>query len=251
MALTYLALAAGTTSCIELSVDAKALASIEFSAPSSPSVVLGDTLRDTLGLREPLKARIFAADGSEITGTDISYVSTDTFVNVVSGGYIFAKKGPGTAKVFAIAGGLQSSVRNIEVIVRPDSLAPNGSGVDTVRLRAPTTGTTVDSSLALSFTVRKGATPVNAVRVTFQLFRRGVALARGDTAVYALVTSSGRVSTVDTTDASGVVSRNLRVRITAGTSINDSLEVRADAVLGGTPLKGAPAKRTVYVFPAQ
>lgn len=250
-ALACLALAAGTASCFELSVDPDSLAAIEFSAPTNPSVVANDTLRDTLGAVEPLRARAFGGDGDEITDAQATFVATDTFATIVNDNLLVGRPGVrGTAKVYAIVGGLQSLVRNIEVIPRPDSIAPEGASTDTVSYVLPTTGTATDSSAKVSFVVRAGTATVNAVRVRFEIEHRGVVLAPGDTGTYALVGPLGRVSAVDTTDGSGIVSRTLRVRTVAGTVIRDTIVVRANATIGGAPLKGAPALITIVVIPA-
>lgn len=250
-ALACLALAAGTASCIELSVDPDALAAIEFTATTNPSVVANDTLRDTLGVVEPLRARAFGGDGDEIADLPITFVATDTFVTVVNGNLLVGRPGvSGTAKVYAIAGGLQSLVRNVEVIARPDSIAPNSASRDTVSYRPATAGTATDTSTSVGFVVRSGLTTARAVRVKFEILRGGAVLAPGDTGTYALVSASGRISAVDTTDGSGIVSRTLRVRTVAGTVLRDTIEVRANATIGGPPLKGAPALVTIVVIPA-
>lgn len=250
LTLACLTLAVGTASCIELSVDPKALAAIEFTAPTNPSLVANDTLRDTLGRVEPLRARAFGGNGDEITDAQATFVTIDTFATVVNGNLLVGRSGvKGTAKVYAIVGGLQSLVRSVEVIPRPDSIAPNGAAIDTVNYRLPATGTATDSSVTVGFIVHSGQAVSNAVRVKFEIVRRGTVLAPGDTGTYALVGSAGRVSAVDTTDGTGIVSRTLRVRTVAGTAIGDTIEVRANATIGGAPLKGAPARITILVIP--
>lgn len=250
-ALACLALAAGTASCIALSVDPNALASLEFIATTNPSVVAGDTLRDTLGVAEPLRARAYGGDGKEIADAPVTFVATDTFVTIANGNLLVGRTGVrGTGKVYAVVGGLQSLVRSVEVIPRPDSIAPNGASIDTVSYRLPTTGSTTDSSMKVGFIVRSGTSTVNAVRVKFEILRGGAPLALGDTNTYALIGPQGRVSTVDTTDGTGIVSRTLRVRTLAGTVLRDTIVVRANATIGGAALKGAPALFTIVVLPA-
>jgi len=246
--LACLALAAGTASCIELSVDPETLSSIEFIPPTSPSIVVGDVLRDTLGVPERLRARAFAADGDELPDLPFTFVATDTLVQLRNGNELLARDVPGTARIYAAVPGLQSAPRSLQVIRRPDSIAANGQAVDTVRYTLPTTGSRIDSSTTVGVVVRAGSAPVNAVRVKFELWRNGAVVAPTDTAIYALAGPAGRVSVVDTTDASGIASRTLRVRVTAGTALRDSLEVRATAT--GLP---SPLARTltILVRPAQ
>ncbi|MBK9977819.1 MAG: hypothetical protein IPP20_07785 [Gemmatimonadetes bacterium] len=82
--LACLALVAGTTSCIDLSVDPAEVASIEFVAPANPSLVRGDTLVDTLGRADRLVARVYTADGDLVADAPVYFVATDTLVKVVN-----------------------------------------------------------------------------------------------------------------------------------------------------------------------
>jgi len=221
-----------TAACIELSVDPASIGSIEFPPPSSPSLMRGDTLRDATGAPERLSARVFTTGGDEITDIEIVYVNSDSLVRIVDGSLVVSRDTLlGTARVYAEAGGLQSSARTIEVVRRPDSLAARVA-VDTVAYRVPA----VDTSTTVGFLLRAGSTGVGSVRVNFQLLRNGVPLAPADTLTYALVTALGRVSAVDTTDTSGLVERTVRLRTVAGTTISDSLQVRATVVVGATTL---------------
>jgi hypothetical protein len=235
--------------CIELSVDPNAVGSIEFQAPSAPSLVRGDTLRDTTGAVERLHARVFAANGDEITDIPVLFTNIDSLASIEDGSLLVSNGDTlGTARVFATAGGLQSNARSIVIIPRPDSIAPRVT-LDTISYKTPTTGTSLDTA-SVSFTVRSGTSGVGSVRVAFDLYRGGTLLARGDTARYALVTSVGRVSTVDTTDGSGLAQRVLRVRTPVGTTTTDTLVVRARTALGGAPLKGDTTAVTFLIRPS-
>jgi len=246
--LACLALAAGTMSCIELSVDPELLSSIEFVAPTSPSIVAGDVLRDTLGVPEPLRARAFAADGDELPDLPLTFVATDSLVSIVSGNQVRAGTVLGIARLYVSVPGLQSAPRSLDVIRKPDSIAANGQAVDTTQVTLPASGSRVDSTTTVGVVVRAGSVPVNAVRVKFEIVRNGTVLAPADTARYALAGPTGRISVVDTTDASGIASRTLRVRVTAGTSPTDSLEVRATATGLPSPLVRS---LSILVRPAQ
>ncbi len=248
--LASLCVAAGTAACIELSVDPTAIGSIQFDAPPAPSIVKGDTLRDTTGAVTRLHARVFAANGDEITDAEVLFTNTDSLVSIKDGSLVVSTRDTtGTAKLYASIGGLQSSARSLPVIPRPDSIAPRVT-LDTIAYRSVTTGTSLDTA-SIGFTVRSGTSTVGPVRVTFQLYRGGTLLAPDDTATYALVTTVGRVSTVDTTDGSGLALRVLRVRIPAGSTPTDTLVVRARTALGGAPLKGDTIAATILVRPQQ
>lgn len=247
--LLSLCVAAGTVACIALSVDPTAIGSIEFQAPSAPSLIRGDTLRDTTGAVERLHARVFAANGDEITDIPVLFTNTDSVATIRDGSLLISNGDTvGTAKVYASAGGLQSNARNIVIIPRPDSIAPRVT-LDTINYTAPTTGFSLDTA-SVGFIVRSGSRTVGSVRVSFALYLGGTPLAPGDTARYALITSVGRVSTVDTTDGSGLALRILRVRTPAGTATTDTLVVRAHTALGGAPLKGDTTAATFLIRPS-
>ncbi|MBK6486280.1 MAG: hypothetical protein IPF98_05315 [Gemmatimonadetes bacterium] len=240
----------GAVSCIELSVDPTAVGSIEFLAPSNPSIVRRDTLRDTTGAPERLRARVFSTGGDELTDIEVSFVNTDSVVTIRDGNLVVSLLDTsGSARIYASAAGLQSIVRTFDIIRRPDSIAASVAE-DTVSYPAPATGTSIDTSTTIGFVVRSGSNTVASVRVSFELLRGGVPLAVNDTGTYALVRAGGIVSRVDTTDASGVAQRTLRVRAVAGTVLRDTIVVRANVSLGGAPLKGAPALMQVVILPA-
>lgn len=248
--LASLCLAAGTIACIELSVDPTAIGSIQFEPLPAPSIIKGDTLRDSTGAVAPLHARVFAADGDELPDAEVTFTNTDSLVTIKNGSLVVSTRDTlGTAKLYASAAGLQSNARSIEIIRRPDSIAPRVT-LDTITYQPPTAGTSLDTT-SVGFIVRSGNTTVGSVRVSFDLYRDGEPLAPDDTVTYALVTSVGRVSTVDTTDGSGLALRILRVRMPAGSTQTDTLVVRARTALGGAPLKGDTIAATILVRPQQ
>lgn len=238
------------SACIELTVDPKQIAAIEFLAPPNPGIVLGDTLRDTLGVAVRLQAKVFDAGGDLVPDAPLYFVATDTFTHLAGGNYLVANKDTvGTSKVYAVTGQLQSVVRTMAIIRAPDSIAFSPATEDTIRIKVPATGTSIDTSKAITVRVRSGAQLVNAVRVRFEFERRGTILAPKDTATYAMVTTGARLSAIDTTDASGNASRTIRVRATAGTPVTDTIVVLATATIGGV-LKSKPARKTILILPS-
>lgn len=244
------ALTATLASCIDLTVDPKEIAAIEFVAPATPAFIVGDSLRDTLGTVTRLEAKVFDAGGDLVPNAPLYFVATDTFARVVGGSLLVANKtNVGTTKVYAVTGRLQSVARTLSIIASPDSLAFTPATVDTIKLKVPTTGSAIDTSATVKVTVRAAGSVSSAVRVRFELVRRGTPLGPADTATYALVNTGLRPSRVDTTDATGTASRTLRVRVAAGASVLDTLVVRATATMGGT-LRNKPALKTILVLPA-
>ncbi|HEX4932923.1 MAG TPA: hypothetical protein VFV33_07085 [Gemmatimonadaceae bacterium] len=237
-------------SCIELGVDPKAIAAIEFVAPTTPAIVLGDTLRDTLGVVDRLHAKVFDAAGDLLPDAPLYFVTTDSYARVAAGSLLVANGDSlGSTKVYAVSGRLQSAARTLTLIRPPDSIAFARSTEDTIRVRVPSAGVSIDSSKTVAVTVRAAGNPVSAVRVRFELERRGALLGPADTATYALVTSGMRVTRIDTTDTNGEASRIIRVRVAAGAAVTDTLVVRATATMGGV-LKDKPARRRILILPA-
>ncbi len=244
------ALTASLASCIDLTVDPKEIAAIEFVAPSTPAFIVGDSLRDTLGAVTRLEAKVFDAAGDLVPNAPLYFVATDTFAQVVGGTLLVAnKKNVGTTKVYAVTGRLQSVARSLAIIASPDSIAFTPATVDTIKVKVPATGSALDTSATVKVTVRAAGSVASTVRVRFELSRRGTPLGPADTATYALVSTGLRASRVDTTDATGTASRTIRVRVAAGASVLDTLVVRATATMGGV-VRNKPALKTILVLPA-
>lgn len=253
------ALLSAVVSCFDLTVDPSQIGSIEFVAPSLPSMIVGDTLRDSLGVAESLVAKVFTSDGKEVTGSPATFVATDSVVLIVAGNRVVSKRRvagtatdfvTGTAKLFASVGSLQSAVRFLEIINRPDSLAPNSALQDTILYFEPRTGTLDDSLTSVGVLVRDttGA-PARAVVVSFRIVRRGVALTATDTGTYALINDNSRPSRTDTTDATGVASRRIRFRARAGTVTRDTIMVQASVSVARKMLKNSPLSFLLVVLP--
>jgi hypothetical protein len=239
--------------CISLHTDPNEIVAIQFEPFAWPSVVAGDTLRDASGRAVPLVARLFDASGAEVTGQAAEFVTRDTSVSIVTGNFLIAHPtATGTARLYASAASLQSSVRLIPLVPRPDSLAPQGT-MDTLRLGLP--DSPANTSVPVGVTViSKDSTgtakPVPSWIVNFTASYRGNTIARGDTSLIYLVDDAGRPSDADTTDAQGTASRRVRFKAVAGNLPQlDSVIVTAAAAYRGGVLAGAPVRRVLPVKP--
>jgi hypothetical protein len=223
--------------CSDVPSDPNTPFSIEFNRAASPSVVLGEAMFDSLGNAAPLKARVFNAEGEEIVGAAVTYhvvaysnvtptnpafsdsvpLTVDAASGIVTGksAPVYATK---TARVYAQAGKLQSQTITITATRHPDTLVAGASVKDSLMLSFLNT----DSLLVAPsspFTVRllhtSGAlsaadSAVPAYLVRFRIVQP--ANAATDTS-YVMVTNGDRKrSELDTTDASGNASRQLRIR---------------------------------------
>jgi hypothetical protein len=286
----WLTLLAGTAvvasaACSDIPSDPNAAFSIEFNRAPSPSVVLGGMMFDSLGVVTPLSARVFNAKGDSIPGAAVTYhvvsydsvpasdpsfrdsvpLTVDATSGIVTGKSVPALAGK-RARVYAQAGKLQSQTVTIIGTRRADDLIAAGPAIDSVTLSFVTLDTlpVPDSS---SFSIRLRHTPVSpeaagdttvpAYLVSFRIVQP--AGAATDTSYVMLTNGDRKRSQLDTTDATGVASRLLRIRRvnfpftkaadTAGV-IRDTVIVEALAYRAGGVLVPGSGTRFTFIIRA-
>lgn len=234
--------------CSDIPSDPKTPFAIEFNRAPAPGVVLGDTLFDSLGTTAPLRAKVYNSKGDVIEGAPITYhvVPDDTVPLTVnaSSGFVLGKPDSvyagRTARVYAQSGGLQSGTVLITATPRPNRLVAVGAVEDSITLRfsnvdsltvAP--GPTVGLRDTLGRTATGNAVPAYLVR--FRIIKP----AGGDTSYVMLTNGDRKRSELDTTDASGNASRQIRIRrvnfpfanpADSNGTIYDTVVVRSSAV---------------------
>ena len=229
------ALTACLTACTEVSTDPNAVVAIRFEGSSYPSIVAGDSLRDSLGTLQPLRATGLNYKGAAVSSAAFVFSSPDTVLRVLASGNVFAtrRKPDGTpARVFATIGSLQSQPDSLLVVPRADSMSAEKSA-DTIRF-APGAGFGVTPD-TLRFTLF-GDTVAGAPKMTvpgwlvsFQLRYRGTLISPGDTSLaypYVLTNSVNPKilqTFIDTTDASGRVERRVFVRPASPLTSEDTI----------------------------
>lgn len=231
--------------CTDIPSGASAVASIQFDSLPSPSVVLGDTLRDESGKVAPLSARGFAYGATEIIAPPFRYFTLDRGLTVdsVSGRVIGDSVRATPARVVAMAAGLQALLP-IPVVFKPDTLVVSG-GRDS--LSYSLTDSTVNVSPALSVVLRHTLTRTDSL-VRSYLVKFAVTN-QTDTLAATLVNDAGAAASRDTTDQSGIASRKLRIRPTRLKSVNDSVVVTASVTYRGAHVRGSPARLVLKVKP--
>jgi hypothetical protein len=143
-------------------------------------------------------------------------------------------------------------IKSVVVTTKPDSMDREGltapSVFTTTLLDTGRVGAASNTSTSLNATVRHLVTatttnPVNAWPVRFELLSPANPTNDTTKSVY-LVDDQGRASTLDTTDASGLAGRKVRVRAAQfpAAGVTDSVIVRATATYRGVVLKGAPVR---------
>ena len=234
--------------CFELSTDPGEVVAIEFAEFPWPSIVAGDTLRDASGAVAPLVVRLFGGDGDIITAP-VDFLTLRPAIRVVAGDLLVADDtATGQASLFASTAGLQSIVRQIEVVAAPTSVVPFGTVIP-LRWVVPDDPFT-NTSQPLG--VRVLSAPDAGVRswiVNFQLEAGGRVIPPSDTTQIYLVNETGRPSYADTTDQSGNASRRVRLRIAPGLVPPDSAVITITASYKGTPLAGSPVRLVLPLGP--
>ncbi len=230
--------------CVKISDNSTSVLSIEFDPFASPSVVLGDSLRDTAGTVAAPVVHAFNYQGEEIESPPVRFYAPDPGISVDSiTGVVTADSLRSTpARIVATVGSIQA-VRTIDVTLRPDLVAPL-QGRDT--LFYSRVDSTLNRSEQLTVKVTHGVpladTAVRSYIVSF-------AVVSGGDPLLAELVSGGTVSTVDTTDAAGVAGRAVRIRPLYLLADVDSVIVNATVKYRGAPITGSPVRLVVVLQP--
>lgn len=216
-----------SVACTDPGTDPNAVVAVRFDGSAYPSIVAGDSLRDSLGALQPLKATGLNYKGEAVAGAAFVFSSPDTILKMATNGNVFArglKADANPARVFATAGSLQSQPDTLFIVPRADSIKAL-TDVDTLPISTTGVATTGVESLPLGFAVfgdtaaGKPKALVQAWLVSFQLLYRGALLPPTDTSkAFAFVIVPNGVakrlkpSFVDSTDASGRTERGLYVQ---------------------------------------
>lgn len=231
--------------CTDVSGSDTSVLSITFDSLASPSVVLGDTLRDTTGAVGHPTVHAFNFQGDEIIPAPVFFLSPDSGITVdsLTGIVVGDSLRSTSARVVATVGSLQA-IQNVDVTLRPDLL----EGVvvlDTVNY-SPVDTTHNDSEVLqvrLSHGIVPGDSTVKSYIVSFAI------VAQSNPQLAELVNENGKASVVDTTDASGIAGRKIRVHPVSLTAPVDSIIVNATAKYRGVQVNGSPVRLVVVLQP--
>ena len=231
--------------CVDIPTAGDELLSFQFDPLPSPSVIVGDTLRDSLGAVKPLSVTGFNYSGGTVTDVTVRYRALDSRIRVdsVTGIVVGDSASATSSRILATIRSFSGFIL-VPVTFRPDTVV--GSVVrDT--LEYSLTDTTVNVSGGLGVRVLHGPaagdTSVRSMRVTFAV------LSPSDTAFARLVDDSGRRSPADTTDAGGIAARRVRVDILRLTAPVDSVVMSATVRYRGQHVKGSPVRMVLHLQP--
>lgn len=228
----------------------------------SPSVAVGDTMRDSLGVARPLRVFALGRDSTDtISNVTLRFILTSlrTGARITDEGYLIAPDSLVTLRLVAqVTDGtptsdlkLQTPELSVDVVPLADSIAATSTAGDSLQA--------LPLVRALSATVTgigPGATrgPVGGIRVRYrvsQVFPSSV----GAEGRYYLTNDANAVirsdstTAIDTTTASGVASRSfVGIRSATGGADADSVVVTATALSQrGVPLRGSPARFVIRI----
>lgn len=244
--------------CTELGSDPQAAVAIELEPLPVPSVVVGDTLRDSTGAVVTPLARAINVNNEVIAGAPVRFLALDTaVVGIDSATGVIVGKRLGTTPVIARIQGLQSERITVVVTLRPDT----AYGLDSLQrtmqfsLASPTAASSGPLRVFVGHdTVLAGldtaiAVPSYLVRYRI-VFPTDGSVSDTDTTKVVLANDLGRPSTMDTTDASGIASRAVRIS-TAVSVIPDSVIVEAQVSRPDTSsIAGAPVRFVIRILGA-
>ncbi len=231
--------------CTDVPTEPDEVLALAFDSLPSPSVVIGDSLRDTSGVAIPLSATAYNFQGEVIPGASVTFSSPDRGVRVAASGFVTGDSLRATpARIVATIGALQATLM-LDVTLRPDTVAAS-NGRDS--LGYSLVDTTRNVSPELSVSVRHGlATADSAVKSYIVSFSISSPVTAG---LVALVNDAGRPSRIDTTDASGIAGRKIRLDASRLTALSDSVIVQATVKHRGAAVRGSPVRLVLKLKPA-
>jgi len=233
--------------CTEISSSPTAVLSIQFDSLAAPSVVVGDTLRDTTGAVARPVVHVFNFKGNEIVPAPVYFLSPDSGITVDSAtGVVVADSLRSTpARIIATVGTLQA-VQKVDVTLSPD-LIQAVNGYDTLQYSLGDSTLNVSTQLQVKLT--HGVAP-NDSAVTSWLVSFAI-VSQSDPRLGQLVNASGKPSVVATTDASGVAGMAIRLHpvfLSSSTAL-DSIVVNATAKYKGAQVNGSPVRLVLILKP--
>jgi hypothetical protein len=240
--------------CIDMSAPKGRPASISSLLLPSPSVVVGDTMRDSAGKAAPL--RVIAYDANDVpTPGDAQFFVVDSApVGHVANGIVVGDK-QGSIHIIGQVAGVQTTPVTVPITVAPTAFALTGK-IDT--LRVPSAGINDTTSRSVGFatiavTLRGvGDTASLGFVVKYELTKAPATIASSIPGIF-FSDDGTKVSAVDTTDGGGA-SRKLYVRswllvdqaLRAGSKV-DSAVVIVSASYKGAPVFGSPIRVVIPI----
>lgn len=247
--------------CLDITSTVPAIVSITPVILPFPSVVVGDSSRDTAGTFAPLRLIAFGPDGKPLGPSDVivKFYAVDSTNNLIVDsltGMAFGKALSPNAGVFAqvrqangVGGFIQTNVASFPVVPHPDSAVRSADTTFAFNgtISAPDTLNAGLLSQPLAVTLHGFAdTLVQKYVIKYEIIQRPPTR-EGGSGLSVVLTGNGADSTVAVTNASGVASLQLRVRPQAipqdvqGGQKTDTVKVLVTVLYLGAKLKISPS----------
>lgn len=223
-------------SCTDIPTGNNQILSFSVKPLPSPSLVVGDSLRDSLGVVRPITVMAFDFQGDPAMPPSIRFFAGSRRIKVDSiTGVVTADSVQSAAKIIVAVGSIQAPV-SIGVTLRPDTMIASNARDS---LSYSLTDTTLNFSPALGVKVLHGKGADSAVvgwRVSFRMISPSGTIAQ--------LVNDGKATgtTADTTDASGIASRRIKLNVAQLTTVSDSVVVLASASYRGLAIRGSPVR---------
>jgi len=234
--------------CHDISVGAGKAAAVSLDSLASPSIVVGDTLRDTLGVARPLRGTAYDDNGDPIPGFTLRFRALDPGITVdsITGVAVADSIRSTPSRIIVDAKGLQTSPVNLFVVPVPDTFFV-ASSPDSLVYSLTDTTPALSGPLSVIVGHRSSATlgydPVQAYIVSYTMTYPT------DTVLARLVNGNNNRTTVDTTASDGSASVAVRLRPLSLTQPTDSVVVLASVRYRGSFLSGSPLRFVLRVKP--
>lgn len=246
-----------SVACAEIGTDPDVPASLEIARFPFPSVAVGDSLRDTLGVAFPVRAIVRNISGGVLEDAPIRYLSRDTMLLVDSvTGHVFARALPAQnpASVAARFEQALQILAQVRVTNGPDTVFRTDTAALPSLVSEGVIGAADSNTVAVQVHVRYRSSTDALQNVNDWLVRFAVVspanLTNDTAAAVYLVDDRGRAGQIDTTGSDGFASRRVRVRSSrfpAPGVAEDTIEVEAAVMRRGVAVPGAPVRIRVPV----
>lgn len=231
--------AVGTLACTKVGTDPSVPVAIEVFAPPLPSVIVGDSMRDTAGHAAPLRATVFNSDDQPIPDAPIHFLALDSLGRVAldTSTGILVGRDTGQVRIIAHVGSLQAEPITVTVVEPPTAIIPLDPLVDTLNFTIDfTTGRDTLQNLRVRLV---HVTGTDTVSVPSYLVRYAFEYPPGfdnsdSTKVQLVDASTKKPSLLVTTGTDGSTNQALRITPFA-TPDTDSVVVAAHAAQPGGP----------------
>src|SRR3954469_9552 len=261
MAAAWLAVA-----CLDISSPVTGISSITSVLLPTPSVVVNDSLRDTLGVVAPLVVYAFAPNGDTVRDVTVRFFVIDStqklHVDSITGfawGDSLSPLAKVVARVTPASG--KGVIQTLQVPL-PVVPTPVGATKSDALVEFPFNPTTLDTLgagvLSPSLDVKvvgDNDTPIQSYVVSYKIVRMPAPKVVGEPTVR-ILDRSGNDSTIAITSSSGTASRQLRVRLAAipdvlrGPPATDTVVVQVRVLFQGNPLTVTPSDLFTLVLRA-